>query len=113
MAEFESWVIVECLGRRVLSGRAQTIPFLGGKALRLDVALPEDEAPFTEFLMPSAIYGVIPCLQEEAEAWATQNLNTLCELGMRAWPDVQVTLRAELSQAVREWSPFVNLAAYS
>lgn len=129
MAEpsYEGWAIVECLGHRVLSGRVQAVPLLGGQALRIDVALPEGEPPFTEFLMPAAVYGIVPVLQEDAERWAAGNLEVLRGLGLReyrAWTEaispapesmfarpVRITFGPDGSEP-RDWTPFVNPAAY-
>lgn len=87
-ASFEGWAIVELLGHRVLSGYARTVPLLGTEALRLDVALPDDEPLYTEFFFAHSIYGIVPVAQEDAQAarQAAQNLQVLCGAGMRAWP---------------------------
>lgn len=80
---FEGWVIVELVGRWILSGYARSVPLLGTEALRLDVALPEGNDPYTEFFFAHSIYGIVPVLQEEAQAQAGLNLGALRETGLR------------------------------
>lgn len=69
---FESWVVLELMGRRRLAGYLREIQIAGADFLRIDVPGATGTAA-TQFYAPSAVYCITPTTEatarEVAEPW--------------------------------------------
>lgn len=80
-AVFETTVILELMGHRVLAGAAREVEMLGTNVLRIDVPLPGGTSQ-AQFYTASAIFGMTPCTSEQLESWREQNQETLARANM-------------------------------
>jgi len=62
---FEGWAIVELMGHRTRPGYVREIELAGGKMLKVDIPVSDDDY-VTEFYGAPAIYSVRPCTEEIA-----------------------------------------------
>lgn len=67
-AKFDSWAIVELLGRSVIAGRVTEEAHVGTILLRVDVPEMNGQQPFTKLYGAAAIYSITPCSEEAARA---------------------------------------------
>ncbi|HMP39156.1 MAG TPA: hypothetical protein PKA05_02145 [Roseiflexaceae bacterium] len=83
---FEGHVVVEMFGHRRLSGFGRSVPAFGTEFLRLDVALPEGEAPVSLMISAAGIFSVALVSEERAAALATNNASVLAMMQLRDRP---------------------------
>jgi hypothetical protein len=68
--EFRSWAVVEIMGHQQYAGFVQAEVLAGGAMLRVDVPETKKLSGFTKYFSPNSIYGVSPCTEETARAYA-------------------------------------------
>jgi hypothetical protein len=71
---FNSWAIVEIMGRKVISGRVTEQVIAGQGFIRVDVPETPGQAGFTQLYGPSSIYAITPTTEEIATAFAVRNV---------------------------------------
>jgi hypothetical protein len=64
---FDSYAIVELMGRTMLAGKVTTVNLAGRGFLRIDVPTVNGQPGFTKFQSPDSIWGLTPVDQETAE----------------------------------------------
>ncbi|HRA65156.1 MAG TPA: hypothetical protein PL187_03990 [Caldilinea sp.] len=64
---FESWALVELMGRQRIVGKAKEETHFGTALLRVDVPAQGDEAAYTKFFGGSAIYCITPITEDMAK----------------------------------------------
>lgn len=69
----EGWYIIEMLGHRRLAGIVREEEIAGVGVLRIDVPGDVDEAPFTHYVAPAALYALTPTTEAVALAVARRN----------------------------------------
>jgi len=67
---FKAWAIVEVMGHKSYAGFVTAETIAGAALLRIDVPPTSNLAGFTKYLSPSALYGISPCTEATARAWA-------------------------------------------
>jgi hypothetical protein len=70
---FESWAVVEVMGRNEYAGFVTTETIGGAAMLRVDVPAIKGREAFTKYLSAAAIYGISPCSEATARAKAEAN----------------------------------------
>lgn len=70
---FESWAVVEVMGRNEYAGYVTTETIGGAAMLRVDVPAIKGREAFTKYLSAAAIYGISPCSEATARAKAEAN----------------------------------------
>lgn len=69
-AAYEGWAIVELMGHRQRCGRIREVSAFGCNLLRIDIPVPGEAEPVTEFYGGSAIYAIRPV----SEAYAADTV---------------------------------------
>lgn len=69
---FDSWAIVEIMGRQKLAGKVSEQLLAGALMLRIDVPATEDIEAFTQLLSSRALYRVTPVAEHIARAAAAR-----------------------------------------
>ena len=64
---FESYAIIELMGRTMLAGKVTVVNLAGRGFLRIDVPTVNGLPGFTKFQSPDSIWGLTPVDQETAE----------------------------------------------
>jgi hypothetical protein len=70
---FDSWCIVEIMGRKVVAGRVTEQVIAGQGFIRVDVPAVENRPGFTQLYGPSSIYAITPTTEEIATAFVRRN----------------------------------------
>ncbi len=80
-AVFESWALVELMGRQRIVGKAKEETHFGAPLLRIDVPATEDADAYTKFFGGGAIY----CITPVSEAVALRLLANIRTEPVPAW----------------------------
>lgn len=78
---FESWALVELMGRQRIVGKAKEETHFGAPLLRIDVPATEDADAYTKFFGGGAIY----CITPVSEAVALRLLANIRTEPVPAW----------------------------
>ena len=72
-SSFDSWCIVEILGRKVVAGRVTEQVIAGQGFVRVDVPSVENRPGFTQLYGPGSIYAITPTTEEIVTAFVRRN----------------------------------------
>jgi len=64
--KFESWALVEIMGRQRIVGRVSEAVIAGAGMLRVDVPEQDGKPGFTRFYSPSSVYCISPVAEQVA-----------------------------------------------
>jgi hypothetical protein len=71
---YEGFAVLELMGHRRLAGKIREASAAGVPLLRIDVYVPDNDAPVaTQYYAPSAIYCVTPCNESLCRMFAQRN----------------------------------------
>ena len=84
---FDSWCIVEILGRKVVAGRVTEQAIAGQGFIRIDVPAVGDQVGFTQMYGPGSIYAITPTTEEIARAFVARNVGAPIQPWQLALPE--------------------------
>ena len=67
---FSGWVLVELMGHRRRAGQVREVEQFGVRQLRVDIPVDTELGFVSEYYGGAAIYGVHPCTEDVASAYA-------------------------------------------
>jgi hypothetical protein len=84
---FDTWCIVEILGRKVVAGRVTEQVIAGQGFIRVDVPAVNDQTGFTQLYGPGSIYAITPTTEEIATAFVARNVGAPIQPWQLALPE--------------------------
>lgn len=89
---FEAWCIVELFGHTQVSGKVTEQVIGGGGFIRIDVPEVGEQAAYTQFVGPTAVYRLTPVSEEIARTMAARSRPSVVNAVMLPGPRAEMTL---------------------